>query len=106
LRIVAVGNRLIHQINGITTVDVTDDHPEALKKGILALQLHAGPPMRVEFRNLRLRSLTALPELTDRTDPAAQTDQTDPTPITGAPLPSWIWAQTTSGSEAFLPPDV
>lgn len=58
-RIVAVGNRLIHQINGVTTVDVTDSHPEAKSKGILALQLHAGKPMRVEFRDLKLRHLSA-----------------------------------------------
>ena len=57
LRIVAVGNRLIHQVNGVTTVDVTDNHPEAAASGRIGLQLHAGAPMRVEFRNLLLRRL-------------------------------------------------
>lgn len=57
LRIVAVGNRLIHQVNGVTTVDITDNHPNAALSGKLGLQLHAGPPMKVEFRNLLLRKL-------------------------------------------------
>lgn len=57
LRIVAVGNRLIHLINGVTTVDITDGHPEALKAGVIGLQLHAGPPMRVEFKDIKLRKL-------------------------------------------------
>ncbi len=104
LRIVAVGNRLIHQINGITTADITDDHPEALKKGILALQLHAGPPMRVEFRNLRLRALTELPEIKDAPAPDAGA-AAEPAPASNLldqPLPSWIWAQQTSGDQKLF----
>lgn len=57
MRITAVGPRLIHQINGVVTVDVTDNAPNGAAKGILALQLHAGPPMRVEFKDLKLRRL-------------------------------------------------
>lgn len=57
IRIVAVGNRLIHQINGITTIDVTDRDPSAVAKGVLGLQLHRGKPMRVEFKDLKLRAL-------------------------------------------------
>ncbi|MGB1927451.1 MAG: 3-keto-disaccharide hydrolase, partial [Rubripirellula sp.] len=57
LTIIAVGNRQIHQVNGITTMDLTDNHPEAKRKGILALQLHAGSPMTVEFKEVSLRQL-------------------------------------------------
>ena len=57
VRIVAVGDRLIHQINGVTTIDVIDRHKSALAKGLLGLQLHKGPPMRVEFEDLKLRQL-------------------------------------------------
>ncbi|MGE0610592.1 MAG: family 16 glycoside hydrolase [Pirellulales bacterium] len=54
--IVASGNHLTHIINGKTTVDVTDDQVERrAMSGILALQLHAGPPMTVQFRNIRLK---------------------------------------------------
>ena len=59
VRIVAVGNRLIHQVNGVTTIDVTDRDPSAMAKGVLGLQLHKGGPMRVEFKDLKMRALDA-----------------------------------------------
>ena len=56
--VIARGNHLTHLINGRVTVDVTDDQEsKAAKSGILALQVHAGPPMIVQFKNLRLKSL-------------------------------------------------
>ena len=55
-RIVARGNRLMHFINGHKAVDVTDmDAAKAAKSGILALQLHKGKNMTVQFKNIRLR---------------------------------------------------
>jgi hypothetical protein len=54
--VIAKGNELTHAINGRTTVEVTDNSSKALKSGILALQLHAGPPMTVEFKNIRLKA--------------------------------------------------
>jgi type 1 glutamine amidotransferase len=40
--------------------DVTDDDTAQRRAtGILALQLHAGPPMKVQFRNIRLKQLKA-----------------------------------------------
>src|SRR6266705_2785485 len=57
--IVAQGNHLRHFINGKQTVDVTDDcEAKRAMSGVLALQLHAGPPMTVQFRNLRLKTLS------------------------------------------------
>ena len=58
LRIVAVGNRMIHLVNDVVTVDITENHPEAIAKGFLGLQLHRGAPMKVEFKELRYRALT------------------------------------------------
>lgn len=56
--VVAKGNHLVHKINGVTTVDVTDNcESKRLKSGILALQLHAGQPMTVQFKRIRIRSL-------------------------------------------------
>jgi hypothetical protein len=56
--IIAEGNHLRHFINGLPTVDVTDEHAaKALTSGILALQLHAGEPMTVQFKNIRLKTL-------------------------------------------------
>lgn len=56
--IIAKGNHLQHFINGKPTVDVTDEQTaKAAKSGILALQVHAGPPMQIQFKNLRIRTL-------------------------------------------------
>src|SRR5215467_7389956 len=58
--IIAQGNHLRQFINGKQTIDVTDEcEAKAAKSGILALQLHAGPPMMVQFRNLRLKELSS-----------------------------------------------
>ncbi len=57
-RILVQGNHIIHTINGLTTVDVTDEDPKnQVFSGILALQLHAGPPMLVQFKDLKLKRL-------------------------------------------------
>lgn len=56
--IIAEGNHLRHFINGLLTADVTDlDETLAAKSGVLALQLHTGLPMTVQFKNLRLKVL-------------------------------------------------
>ena len=56
--IIARGNQLMHQINGVKTVEVTDNcEAKRLKKGVLALQLHAGPPMTVQFKDIRIKEL-------------------------------------------------
>ncbi|MCH2628323.1 MAG: DUF1080 domain-containing protein, partial [Acidimicrobiales bacterium] len=59
LTIIAFGNRQIHLVNSVVTMDLTDNHPEAKRKGILALQLHAGAPMTVEFKDISLKKLNA-----------------------------------------------
>ncbi len=54
----AKGFVLEHRINGVLTSVVTDeDKAERRAKGVLALQLHAGPPMKVQFRNIKLKQL-------------------------------------------------
>lgn len=54
--IIARGNRFIQKINGVTMSDVTDNGAKDYRvSGLLALQLHAGPPMKVEFKNIRLK---------------------------------------------------
>lgn len=57
-KIVAKGNHVQHFINGMQTVDVTDeDSANAPKNGLLALQIHQGPPMVVQFKDLLLKEL-------------------------------------------------
>jgi len=57
-RILAAGSRIALWINGVLMCEV-EDHQEklALRKGIIALQMHQGPPMKAEFKDLRIRIL-------------------------------------------------
>ena len=56
--VIAKGNHLIQKINGHTTVDVTDEQADKrAMKGLLALQLHAGPPMLIQFKDIYLKKL-------------------------------------------------
>jgi hypothetical protein len=54
-RIVAKGNHFKHFINDVATIECTDEDDEARASGILALQLHAGPPMTVQFREIKIK---------------------------------------------------
>ncbi len=52
------GNLLIHILNGhVMSVVIDDDAPRRRMDGELGMQVHVGPPMKVEFRNLRLKPL-------------------------------------------------
>src|SRR4051812_1902766 len=56
--IIAQGNHIVQKINGQVTVDVTDNESaKAAKEGILALQLHVGPPMNVQFKEIKLKQM-------------------------------------------------
>ena len=56
--IIAKGNHLQHFINGKQTVDVTDEQESKVaKSGILAIQIHAGPPMKIQIKDIRIKSL-------------------------------------------------
>lgn len=52
------GNELTVKINGKTTSMVIDEQEsEREMKGVLALQMHSGPPMKVQFKDLVLKKL-------------------------------------------------
>jgi hypothetical protein len=51
----AVGPRILLEINGVRTVDYTEKDPHIPMEGVIGLQIHAGAPMEVHFRNLNLR---------------------------------------------------
>ena len=55
--IICKSNRLIHKLNGEVTVDITDNHPDKLLKGMIGMQLHVGGPMECWFRNIQLKTL-------------------------------------------------
>ncbi len=50
----AEGDHITLKLNGLETADV---HDSARLNGIIALQLHRGPPMEVYFRNIRIQKL-------------------------------------------------
>ncbi len=58
MHIIARGNVLLHFVNDRLMAGLVDeDAPNRALEGLLGLQLHAGKPMRIEFRNIRLRRL-------------------------------------------------
>jgi hypothetical protein len=60
--IIANGNKLVHMINGNVTAEILDESPKALKSGVLALQIHVGPVMTVQFKEITLKKLAGSPE--------------------------------------------
>lgn len=55
-RIIARGSRIILKINGKVTAEVIDgDKKNRDLSGALALQLHSGPPMQVQFKDILLK---------------------------------------------------
>lgn len=56
--LVIKGNRLQHYINGILMSEVVDEDTQNRRmKGLLGIQVHTGPPMKVQYRNLMLKEL-------------------------------------------------
>jgi hypothetical protein len=57
-RLIIKGNRLQHYINGFLMSDVTDNDTVNRKlSGLLGVQVHVGPPMKIEYRNIKLKQL-------------------------------------------------
>jgi hypothetical protein len=76
-RIVAKGRKLHHFINGTLVVEVKDESLESFSaKGIIALQLHEGAAMKVEFKDLRIQ-------------------QSEETKKEGQEIASWLWKSKT-----------
>lgn len=57
IHLVARGNTIIQSVNGQVMSALIDDDAKGRKMdGVLGLQLHVGAPMRIEFRNVRLKT--------------------------------------------------
>jgi hypothetical protein len=57
LHVIARGNVMIHVINGrVMSVVIDDDTANRRMSGLLGLQVHGGSPMKVAFRNIRLKT--------------------------------------------------
>ena len=58
VHLIIKGNRLQHYINGVLMSDVTDlDNVNGKASGWLGVQVHVGPPMKVEYKNIRIKNL-------------------------------------------------
>ena len=56
VHIKVVGNRMQHFVNGVLMSEVTDlDTKNISNKGYIGVQVHTGPPMKVEYKNIRLK---------------------------------------------------
>ena len=56
LEIIAHGNHLIHNVNGKLFMDCVDNQVDKRAlSGILAVQVHGGRVMKVQFKNIRLK---------------------------------------------------
>jgi Domain of Unknown Function (DUF1080) len=58
IHLVVRGNILMHSVNGhLMSVTIDDDIPNRALKGLIGVQVHVGGPMKVEYRNWRLKNL-------------------------------------------------
>ena len=53
--IVAIGSLIVLKINGELMCVVNDHHEKAAQKGIIAFQMHPGPPMKVEIKDVKIK---------------------------------------------------
>jgi len=55
--LIVQGNTMIHMLNGRVMSVAIDDGSKAKSEGLLGFQLHQGPAMKVEYRNLLFKEL-------------------------------------------------
>jgi hypothetical protein len=56
VHISARGETLMHAFNGrLMSIVIDDDAPTRPVDGLIGVQVHTGPPMKVEYRNIRLK---------------------------------------------------
>ncbi len=49
---------MVFKINGVETCHVIDRQKgKAAAKGVITLQIHPGPPKKVQYKNLRIKQL-------------------------------------------------
>ena len=58
MTIIAKSNTFVHILDGkVMSVAVDEDTSNFRKSGLIGLQVHSGPPMTIDLRNIRLREL-------------------------------------------------
>jgi hypothetical protein len=58
VHVIARGSTIVNIVNGhVTALLVDDDEKNRTLKGLIGFQIHVGPPMKIEFRNVALKKL-------------------------------------------------
>lgn len=83
--LISYGNRMVSAINGLLAFDATDNDPIHFESGLFGLQAHSGPAMKVQYKDIYVKRLTAAPRWEGRF-------QTTPTP---APAPTQTYKDST-----------
>ena len=92
MRIVARGTTVQHFVDGALAVEITDDSGKLARSGILALQVHSGAAMKVQWKDLLLTRL-----------PKVEVAAVAPQPAQAAgPAPQWIWDASAGGDEELF----
>ncbi|MEY4482812.1 MAG: hypothetical protein RL693_264 [Verrucomicrobiota bacterium] len=101
--IIAKGNHLIHKIDGQVTIDLLDFEEKARSlEGLLAFQIHRGPAMKVQIKDVMLKELpdgglipfekSAIPSdaqvIEKKAAPAKGTAKPAAPPVAPAPAPA------------------
>lgn len=56
--LIVAGNVIVHMLNGHVMSVVVDEDPKGRRaEGLIGVQVHVGPPMKIEYRNFRLKKL-------------------------------------------------
>lgn len=51
----AIGKRVVIRLNGVVTVDYSEEDDSLEQAGLIGLQVHSGPPLEVRFRNIEIQ---------------------------------------------------
>ena len=110
--IIAQGNHLVHKIDGKVTSDLLDFGAKTqLLEGILAFQLHRGPAMVLQVKDVLLKELPDVPvpafnkslianaKTVDKAKAKAK-DSAPAGPITASPDWKWLWSDAPAAKNA------
>jgi hypothetical protein len=55
IRILCQGPKISYYLNGVLMSELTDNGPNSSRKGSIAFQMHQGPPMKIQYKNIYLK---------------------------------------------------
>lgn len=83
--VIAYDNHFVGAINGMLAYDVIDNDPLRLREGSFGMQIHGGYAMKIQYKDIFVKPLTAPPDLAGRF-------RTKPGP---APVPAQTYKDST-----------